>query len=254
MKKIIIKSSVLGLALATFTGLGGTASAGVLEQMAAVANGALPAYGQDQMLSVKPELTDKQIAIALREALTVAAGRVGARAADKGYLVEGELKMPSELRKPSSLRKVGKLAGKQDFELLHRRFDKQMQEAVLTTAPFVAELVKMELRSVEIVQPRVLLVSYDTAATSFLRSRTEIALRRQLQPVAEEMLIQSGAIDSAALIASKIQFGDLLERMVIDYAVDHSINGFFYQMEIEERAIRADPDYRSTRLLSSIFQ
>ena len=77
MKKITIKSSVLTVTFAMMmTGAGERSHAGVFDQLAALANGALPAYGREQVMNFRPDLTSRQIDAGIREALVVASERV----------------------------------------------------------------------------------------------------------------------------------------------------------------------------------
>ncbi len=248
MKRITIKSSVLALALAAISGMGSQASAGVFTQLVSVANSALPAYGREQLLSYRPDLDKEQISNAIREALVVASDRVVETVvAEAGYQGDGEVKLSSDLRKAQKIATKG--GHEEAFDLL----EEQLNQAVIAAAPATRDLLKSAVAQIKITEPRVLLVAHDAAATDYLRMRVMERVQRQLQPVVEELLLESGAKHSCDNIASKIKFGNLLETLMTEHVVEYSLSGFFKQLEVEEKSIRRDPDSRSTDLLRDVF-
>jgi len=222
-----------------------TANASVFEQLAAVANSALPTYGRVQSASYHPELRQDQIDLAIRQAMRLGSDRAVYRVVQA---VEGGLPLSSDLRR--ARRGAVKLGHEADFI----RFEQQLQGAVMEAVPVTAELFKAALVRVEFVEPRMLLLSHDTAMADYLRHRVAGALKRQLEPVVTELLQKSGAIDNGSAIAEQIQFGKLLNISATDHVVQQSIDGFFRQLESEEHAIRYYPEYRSTRLLRRAFR
>jgi len=240
VKKIIIKSCGQTVVLVSLLGLSGISSAGVFEQLAAVANSALPAYGRVQTMSPRPELKDHQIESAIRQALRLAADRTV-------QIEDDTLTLSADLRRAKKA--AVKLGHGQSFELLTR----QIEEVVIAAAPGTAALFKEALELVEFDKPRQLLEAHDAAATDYLRHRVAVKLQRQLQPVVEDLLQQSGASDVSAQIAEKIKYGNLLEIMISDHVIQRSVDGFFRHLEVQEKAIRHSPDHQSTNLLRHVF-
>jgi len=68
-----------------------------------------------------------------------------------------------------------------------------------------------------------------------------------------EVLERTGASASGASLASKIQFGSLLESIMANHIIEQSIDGFFDQLEVQETSIRHNPGSRTTRLLRRVF-
>lgn len=235
------------MALTAVTGYGVSASAGVFDQLAAVANSALPAYGRDYMANTRPDLSKEEIATGIKEAIVLGSNRVAEMVTEKGGYLS------TDLRLSSGLRKAKKLALKLGYEQQFLEFEQQLNEATVSVAPITRDLLHTALPKIEIAEPRKLLVAHDTAATNFLYGRLQSTLQRQLQEAAEDSLQQSGAAASGETIASMIKFDDLLERLMIDHVVEQNLKGFFLQLEAQEQKIRLYPEYRSTPLLRNVF-
>lgn len=242
------RASVLATAAFMIIGLGGKSHAGVFEQLAAVANSALPAYGREQALHFRPDLAKQQIESGIKEALFVASDRVVEQVvADSSYSRNGETQLSSDMRRAKKT--ALKLGHESSFEQLQL----QVNEAVVALAPTTGELLKGALARVELAEPRRLLASHDTAATDFLRHKVSTSLQRQLQPLVLEILERTGAAASTASLASKIQFGNLLDTIVTNHIIEQSIDGFFDQLEVQETSIRHNPSSRTTKLLRRVF-
>lgn len=247
MIKINIKSTVAAFTLATLTGLGNVSSAGVFDQLVSAANGALPSYGREHSVGYRPDLENEQIAAAIREALSVSSDRVAKNVLSDAAYQDGAIRLSRDLRK------VQKLAVKRGHGEIFDQLQQQLNEAVLAAAPETRDLLKSALGDIEIVEPRVLLIAHDTAATDYLRLRLAEKLQRQLYPVVAKLLAQTGATATANVIASEIKFGNLLATIMSNHVVDYSIDSFFLNLEQQERAIRLNPRYRTTEQLRNVF-
>jgi len=245
VKKIIIKSSVLLVLLcATIVG-SSSARAGVFAQLAAVANSALPTYGRAMSHTVHHGLRAEQIEAGIREVIIVAGDRV-ATAFEATY-TDSEIRLSSDMRR--ARRKAVKLGHEESFKQLQH----QINAAVIAAVPATNELLKAAMERVEIKAPHRLLVSHDTAATDYLRSRVSLRLHRQLEPFLAILLEDSGASSTIATLGPRIKFGSLLDTIVAEHVMQQSIDGFFDRLEVEESKIRQNPESRTTDLLKQVF-
>jgi len=248
VKIITIKSSVLAVAVVIMTGVGDRSHAGVFDQIAAMANSALPAYGREHALSFRPDLPKRQIDAGIREALVVASDRVVQQVvADSGYFAEGESQLSSDMRQ------VQKTAVRLGLEESFEQLTQQINQAVIAAVPVTGKLLKAAVRRVELSEPRGLLASHETAATDFLRRKVSANLHRQLQPLVTDLLKRTGAASTSAMLASEIQFGSLLDTITENQIIEQSIDGFFDKLEEQEVIIRQDPASRPTKLLRKVF-
>ena len=97
----------------------------------------------------------------------------------------------------------------------------------------------------------------DTAATDFLRGRTEASLRQTFTPYVETALESSGAYQALDSVTSN---QPLLAIAATDYksdlttyAVQFGLDGLFNYLAVEEEKIRENPVARTTELLRRVF-
>ena len=144
----------------------------------------------------------------------------------------------------------------------------RMNRAAEQAMPPARRLVVDAIRSLTIQDAASILRGPDTAATQYLRDRTEAPLARLLRPPMEETLTASGAysaVDSASnLLAQRSGLGGLFGRgggspatnlrgQLTDFAVERALGGIFHYAGEEERSIRRDPVRGATGLLRGLF-
>ncbi|WP_417490759.1 DUF4197 domain-containing protein [Maricaulis sp.] len=107
----------------------------------------------------------------------------------------------------------------------------------------------------------------DTAATDYLRGRSENRLTTLLRPSMENALTGSGAYRAVDAVEPQISRGQSLlgglfgnrsatgslRDTVTDHAVGSAIDGVFHYIGQEERAIRQDPVQRGSDILRRVF-
>jgi hypothetical protein len=201
----------------------------------------------------------------LREALSLAARlateRLGRR---NGFLNDPQVHIPlprSISRMQSQLRRVGLSGSIDDLEV-------RINHAAEAAMPAAQEIFLNTIRSISVTDAISIVRGGDTAATRFLRDRTEGQLTRLLRPSMESTLTSSGAYQTVEAVEPHLQSGrDLLSRFgfgrpsatrslretVTDHAVEKALDGAFYYIGQEEQAIRRDPVRRTTSILRRIF-
>jgi hypothetical protein len=96
----------------------------------------------------------------------------------------------------------------------------------------------------------------DTAATDFLRKKTEANLRTSLRPYFESALKSSGALTAVDGAVAKYGAGLVkkdAKTWLTDSATTGALNGLFYYVAREEQAIRKDPLKRTSDILRKVF-
>lgn len=146
----------------------------------------------------------------------------------------------------------------------------RMNRAAEAVMPQARDLVINAIRSMSISDGLGILQGGDTAATQYLRSRTEAPLNGLLHPPMESTLAASGAygaLDSAAgLVDRQSGIGQLFGRNrnarstaqdfrgeVTDFAVEKALDGVFHYVGEEERGIRSNPAGRTRDILRGLF-
>lgn len=189
----------------------------------------------------------------LREALTMGAELVATRLAqENGYFGDGEIRIPL----PGRLRDVQSRL--QPFGLSDPLDDLQlrMNRAAEASVPVARDLIVDAVSTITLEDAVGILSGGDTAATAYLRERTEASLMSAFRPHVAEALGQSGALTMVDSVSRRYGVGDLgtgLRESLVDHAVQYGLDGLFYYIAEEERAIRQDPVKRSTDLLRRVF-
>ena len=238
------KQGLRAAALATAIGLGGCATDGNTDYTR-VLNDVLSGYGQT--------LGQEEVTAGLKEALTIGTSRaVSGLAIQDGYFSDNliHINLPGDLRDvQENLSKIG-LSGPLD------QLELRINRAAEAAAPTAKNLVVEAVSSMTIEDALGILNGGDTAATKFLQARTTDQLSGLLRPYMQSALDETGA---GALFNSLSQqylpasMANQLREDFVTHAVDGALDGVFYYLAEEEKAIREDPVKRTTELLRRVF-
>lgn len=199
-------------------------------------------------------LTGAEIDAGLRQALTIGADRVAGKigVAD-GYFGDPQIRIPLPGR-------LGEL--QQQFSgvpIVSPMFDDlelRMNRAAEAAVPVARDLVVDAVTSITLQDALGILRGGDTAATDFLRGRTEASLRSAFTPYVDQALTQSGAFQALQNVSSAPGVGSLVGNLKSDmttHAVNFGLNGLFFYVAEEEKRIRENPVARTTELLRKVF-
>jgi len=198
-------------------------------------------------------LSKSDVSSGLKEALTVATNTVAKQVGAKnGYFGDAQIRIPlpgvlGDAQK--RLKPFGMSGPLDDLQL-------RMNRAAETAAPTAQKLVVEAVKSMTIDDAVGVLRGGDTAATEFLRKKTEPSLRKAFRPYVDKELATSGAL--TALDGAVAKYGAGIapkdtHSWLADHAVSGALDGLFYYVAREEQAIRHDPVKRSTDLLKRVF-
>jgi len=99
----------------------------------------------------------------------------------------------------------------------------------------------------------------ETSATTFLKGRTQTKLAQAFSPIMENALGQTGALQLVGQVEqslSAIPFNTGLNNArgnLITHGVNKGLDGMFYYIGEEEKAIRANPAKRTSEILRRVF-
>lgn len=248
--KNALKLAFSAVAIAGTLSLTGCQTTGSSGDLAGVVGGVLGQMGQP---GAGQGLTGAEIDAGLREALTIGTQRVAADLGQvDGYFGDPQIRIPlpgtlGDLQE--QLSRVGLSAPLDELQL---RLNRGAEAAV----PEARDLVIAAVRSITIEDALNILNGGESAATDFLRARTEAELRTALTPHIRTALEQSGAYSALDSVASRNGLGALSASLRDDLttsAVNFGLNGLFHYLEEEEARIRRDPVARTTELLRRVF-
>lgn len=209
-----------------------------------------------EVVSKPGGLSNDDIVAGLKEALVVGSQK-GSNTLSQvdGFFANAALKilMPPEAQKvENTLRKVG--LGKQvDDAILS--MNRAAEDACKSAAPIFSNAVKQ----MSFQDALGILKGSDTAATGYLRGKTNIELSNAFRPVIEESLKKVDATKYwNTLITSynKVNIlggGQKINPDLSAYVTDKALSGIFTQVAIEEKNIRKDPLARTSDILKKVF-
>lgn len=198
-------------------------------------------------------LSNLEIDAGLRQALEIGATNVSSQlGATDGFFGDSRIQIPLPGRLAAvqqNLDKVG-LSGPLDNLQL------QMNRAAEAAMPEARKLVVSAVKSITLDDALGILQGGDTAATTFLRGKTEASLRNAFTPYIQSALSDTGAIQSLDSVASKYGLSAVasdLRSDMTDHAVNFGLDGMFLYVAEQERDIRENPVARTTDLLKKVF-
>lgn len=200
---------------------------------------------------LKP-LNQREAERGLKEALKICAaaateklGAPGGFTNNKAYRIQ----IPKGVARLQSLvgeEKAQRLAGLSDV----------LNRAAEAAMPHARTILLRDINSMSIYDSLALLHGGDTAASRYLRVRTEANLKQELAPIMAAALESAGAfqlIDSIGNSrASRALVGDLREEM-INWAVSRATDAIYAEIGAEEQAIRSDAARRDSPILERVF-
>ncbi len=199
-------------------------------------------------------LSNEDIVAGLKEALAVGSQK-GANTLSQadGFFANAALKilLPPEAQKvETTLRKVG--LGKQvDDAILS--MNRAAEDACKSAAPIFGNAIKQ----MSFQDALGILKGSDTAATGYLRGKTNAELTQAFRPVIEQSLEKVDATKYwNTLISSynKVNFlGKKINPDLSAYVTEKALSGIFYQVALEEKSIRKDPLARTSEILQKVF-
>ncbi|KCZ54068.1 hypothetical protein HY29_03075 [Hyphomonas beringensis] len=198
-------------------------------------------------------LTQAEIDAGLREALTIGTNQVARQLGrTNGYFGDPKIRipLPGTYRDiQSSLSKIGASGPLDDLEL-------RMNRAAEAAVPEGRALILGAIRQMTIQDAVQILKGGHTAATDYLRARTEPQLRASFTPYVRTSLAEAGAFTSLEQVASNYGVGGVtssLQGELTNHAVTLGLDGMFYYVAQEEKKIRENPLARTTDLLRRVF-
>jgi hypothetical protein len=186
---------------------------------------------------------------ALDQGINQAVGKLGVT---DGFLKNPQVKidLPPKLAKAESmLRMVG--AGHQVDDLVT-----SMNRAAEAAVPESKLLLKGALRKMSLEDAKHILTGGDDAATQYFKTATYARLKEKFAPIisaATEKVKLSEAYDRVAKKAVEVGILKPEDASLQSYVTDKTLDGLFFMMAEEERAIRKDPLGQASDLLKKVF-
>lgn len=223
-----------------------------LGSFAALSCSGIPADLIEAVAAPDGELDEETVIAGLEEALRIGSRRaVDRTAVIDGYLanelirihLEGDLE-----RMGRALRQIG--LGRQVDEL-----EVAMNRAAEGAAGEAREVLVDAVSTLTFDDATAILRGHSTAATDWLRGRSESEIRARFRPIVVAKM------DEVGLSRLYRQLADAYNRLPVsrpavdldEYVTDEALDGLFLVLGEEEEKIRQDPRARTTELLRRVF-
>lgn len=198
-------------------------------------------------------ITNSEIASGLRQALDNGIDKQVTKLTEENGFLSNELVrigLPPELQKvDKTLRDVGLDAlADEGLKVLNRAAEDAVKEATPIFVNAVREITFTDARNI--------LLGNDTAATTYLNSKTEQELYGKFNPVITISLERVGATRVWTNIIEKYNALPLTAKVnpdLADYVTKEALDGVFTMIAIEEGEIRNNLAARTSQLLQRVF-
>lgn len=207
----------------------------------------------DNSSSNAGSLTNSEIISGLKEALETGAGTVVSQlGTENGFNSDSSIHIPL----PSYLSKVQTLMDKAGMASYAEELELKLNRAAEAATPRAKELFVNAISQMSFDDAQSILNGADDAATQYFKKTTSGDLTKAFTPVVEESLEEIGAVKSYDQMVEKYKSLPLVPDVkgnLADYAVEKALDGIFYYLAKEEKAIRENPAKQTTALLKKLF-
>ena len=96
----------------------------------------------------------------------------------------------------------------------------------------------------------------ENAATVYFRRKMQNPLRQQMRPIAKKALNEVGAVQTFNSFMQQYKSLPLAPKVktnLVEHVLTKGLDGIFYYVAQEEKAIRRNPAKRTTELLRKVF-
>jgi len=134
---------------------------------------------------------------------------------------------------------------------------RSLNRAAERTMPEAGRLFANAVRTITIGDAIDIVRGGDDSATQYLRGRTATRLTSLLRPPMTEALTQSGAFTLLRSALREVGLASMttdLRAEIISFSTTKALDGCFYFIAEEERAIRRDPWRRTSDILRRVFR
>lgn len=200
------------------------------------------------------ELSNKDAVSGLKDALTQGvSSAVGKLGVQDGFLGNDAVRIPL----PDALRRVERglrLMGMKDqADELVTAMNRAAEQAVTEARP----LLVAAIRDMSVQDAKGVLTGGDTAATEYFRRTTSEQLAEKFLPIVTRATSRVGLAEKYNRIAGKaasLGVMDAKQAKIEDYVTQKTLDGLFYMIAEQEKAIRANPVKAATGMAQKVFR
>lgn len=197
--------------------------------------------------------TDNEIAGALKDALSIGSENVVSQlSAPGGFNSDPNIRIPL----PDSLQTVQKTMNKFGMGSSLNNLENKLNEAAETATEKAKPLFLNAIKELTWSDVKTILNGPDDAATQYFKGKMSSPLSAEMKPIVDNSLNEVGAINTYNNAMGKYKSLPLVPDVQADlsqHVLNKGIDGIFYYLAEEEKAIRENPAKRTTELLKKVF-
>ncbi len=210
--------------------------------------------GADTVTSLSSGLATEDIIAGLKQALEKGSSAVVSQlGTSDGFNADQAVHIPL----PKNLAKAKSLLDKAGIGSYADTVELKLNRAAEAATPKAKALFMDAITQMSFEDAKGILNGPNDAATQYFKSKMSPELTQSMTPVVDESLNQVGAIqayDQMIGAYKNIPFVPDIKGNLTAYAVQKAMDGIFYYLAKEEKAIRENPAKRTTELLKKVFQ
>lgn len=194
---------------------------------------------------------------------TTASGLKEALAIGTGYAVTSVSKLDGyfgnqiiKILMPKQIQNVADVLGKLGYQKQVDEFVQSMNRAAEKAAPQAKSIFMDSIKAMTFDDAKTILGGGDTAATEYFKEKTSGRLTEAFKPIISKSMDDVGATKAYKDMMGKYTAMPFMKTESLDldnYVTGKSLDGLFYMVGQEEKAIRTNPAARTTDLLKKVF-
>jgi len=201
--------------------------------------------------SEKP--SNNEIGAAFKEALRLGSERVtGQLGKPDGFNSDPAIHIPL----PDSLKMVKTMLSKVGLSGPVDTLEMKLNRAAEAATPKAKKLFSDSVKEMTFEDILAVYKGPNDSATQYFKGKMSPKLAKEMAPIVEASLAQVGAVQTFDNVMGKYQalpFVPDVQANLTDHVVQKAMDGIFYYMAQEEKAIREDPLKQTTVLLKKVF-
>ena len=198
--------------------------------------------------------TKDEVAEGLKEALVIGADKSIQKASSKdGFYANKVIRIPF----PSEAVKMKNILQKSGMQSQIKDFEKSINLAAELATKEVFVIFADAIANMSINDAFQILAAENTAATSYLRKKTNAQLYNKIKPIVNKAIHQCDVTKYWSPLVkayNTITFKKSVNTDLEDYISNETIAGIFVLIAIQEKEIRNNPKSRNSDLLKKVFK
>ena len=205
---------------------------------------------QTQLLD---QLSDKDANSGLKAALELGAGSAVSKLGIGGGFLNNDkvkIRLPNILEQARPILKMTGYGQQLDDLVL------AMNQAAEAAVPLAKPLLMQAIRSMTLTDAKNILTGGDTSVTTFFKEKTSVQLTSAFLPKVKTVTDRSGLANKYNAAVGRV--GQLAavppeQATVENYVTQRTLDGLFYMIAEEEKAIRRDPIGTGSQIIGKVF-